>query len=92
MIPQRIVILGGSGFVGRRLLRRLADDGHDLLLLSRNLGAHEDRLLPPGVRAGSQGLRVRPLCLASLTPFSASSGVLVLPKITRPACRKRRTV
>ena len=50
MIPQRIVILGGSGFVGRRLLRRLADDGHALLLLSRNLGAHEDRLLPPGVR------------------------------------------
>lgn len=50
MIPQRIVVLGGSGFVGRRLLRRLADDGHQLLLLSRNLGAHEDRLLPPGVR------------------------------------------
>jgi NADH dehydrogenase len=50
MIPQRIVVLGGSGFVGRRLLRRLADDGHSLLLLSRNLGAHEDRLLPPGVR------------------------------------------
>ena len=50
MIPQRLVVLGGSGFVGRRLLRRLADDGHDILLLSRNLGAHGDRLLPPGVR------------------------------------------
>ena len=50
MIPQRIVVLGGSGFVGRRLLRRLAEDGHSLLLLSRNLGAHDDRLLPPGVR------------------------------------------
>lgn len=49
MIPQRIVVLGGSGFVGRRLLRRLADEGHALLLLSRNLGAHEDRMLPPGV-------------------------------------------
>jgi uncharacterized protein YbjT (DUF2867 family) len=50
MIVQRIVVLGGSGFVGRRLLRRLAEDGHDILLLSRNLGAHGDRLLPPGVR------------------------------------------
>ena len=50
MIPQRIVVLGGSGFVGRRLLRRLAEDGHSLLLLSRNLGAHDDRLLPRGVR------------------------------------------
>jgi uncharacterized protein YbjT (DUF2867 family) len=49
MISQRIVVLGGTGFVGRRLLRRLAVDGHDLLLLSRNLGAHLDRLLPPDV-------------------------------------------
>ena len=50
MISQRIVVLGGSGFVGRHLLRRLAADGHDLLLVSRNLGAHAERLLPPGVR------------------------------------------
>jgi len=49
MIPQRLVILGGTGFVGHALLPRLCRDGHEVLLLSRNLGQHYDRLLPPGV-------------------------------------------
>ena len=49
MIPQRLVILGGSGFVGHALLPRLCRDGHQVVLLSRNLGQHYDRLLPPGV-------------------------------------------
>ena len=49
MIKHDIVVLGGSGFVGHRLLRRLAEDGHRIVLLSRNLAAHADRLLPPDV-------------------------------------------
>ena len=49
MTPLRLVVLGGSGFIGRHLLRRLAEGGDEVLLLSRNLGAHDDRLLPPGV-------------------------------------------
>lgn len=36
MKPQRIVILGGTGFVGHSLVARLTADGHDILLLSRN--------------------------------------------------------
>jgi len=36
MKPQRLVILGGTGFVGGSLVPRLAADGHSLLLLSRN--------------------------------------------------------
>jgi NADH dehydrogenase len=50
MSPMRIVVLGGSGFVGRHLLLRLLRDGHELTLLSRNLAAHAERLLPPDVR------------------------------------------
>lgn len=49
MIPLKIVVLGGTGFVGRLLVKRLAAEGHQLLLLSRNLAAHYDRLLPPAV-------------------------------------------
>src|SRR3954471_14615238 len=48
-------------------------------------------LEPPGVCAGFQGLLTRPNALESETPFSASSGRLVLPKITKPASRYRLT-
>ena len=49
MTPLKIVVLGGTGFIGRHLVARLAADGHAVTLLSRNLGPHYDRLLPPGV-------------------------------------------
>jgi NADH dehydrogenase len=49
MSPLRIVVLGGTGFVGRHLLPRLLRDRHGLRLLSRNLASHAERLLPPGV-------------------------------------------
>jgi uncharacterized protein YbjT (DUF2867 family) len=35
-MPQKIVILGGTGFVGRALAARLAADGHRVTVLSRN--------------------------------------------------------
>ncbi len=46
---MHLAILGGTGFVGRHLVQRLARDGHAVTLLSRNLGPHYDRLLPPGI-------------------------------------------
>ena len=49
MSPLRIVVLGGTGFVGRHLLPRLLRDRHSVRLLSRNLASHAERLLPPGV-------------------------------------------
>ncbi len=42
---MRIVILGGSGFVGTTLLRRLARDGHELLVLTRNRSRHRELAL-----------------------------------------------
>lgn len=47
---MKIAILGGTGFVGRALLARLAAEGHALTVLSRNPHAHLDRLLPPGTQ------------------------------------------
>jgi len=49
MTELNIIVLGGSGFVGRLLIKRLAAEGHRLTVLSRNLAPHADRLLPPGV-------------------------------------------
>ena len=49
MTELKIIVLGGTGFVGRLLVKRLAAEGHQLTLLSRNLASHFDRLLPPRV-------------------------------------------
>jgi uncharacterized protein (TIGR01777 family) len=45
----KIVISGASGFVGRRLLKTLAQGGHSLHVLSRHQGTN----LPPGVGLSS---------------------------------------
>ena len=44
---MKITLLGATGFIGRVLLDRLAREGHELTVLSRNPHAHLDRLLPP---------------------------------------------
>ena len=46
---------------------------------------------PPGVWSGCHGLRVTPNASPSVTGHRPSSGVLVLPMITAPACRSCRT-
>jgi NADH dehydrogenase len=46
---MRIVMLGGSGFVGRSLLRRLARDGHESWVLTRNRSRHRELTLEVGV-------------------------------------------
>jgi NADH dehydrogenase len=46
---MRLVVLGGTGFIGRPLVARLLREGHAVRVLSRNLGAHAERLLAPGM-------------------------------------------
>ena len=48
-------------------------------------------LEPPGVRSVFQGLRVIPNAGPSVEPMIASSGRLVLPRMTAPAERSRAT-
>jgi hypothetical protein len=48
-------------------------------------------LEPPGVRDAAQGLRHAPLSTDSVTGSVPNSGVFVLPRITNPASRRRRT-
>jgi len=47
--PQRIVVLGGSGFVGRSLIARLARAGHTLIIPTRHPAQHRDLLVNPGL-------------------------------------------
>lgn len=49
MKPRRIVVFGGTGFVGRRLIPRLLEDGHDLVVPSRNRTRQRELYVLPGV-------------------------------------------
>lgn len=46
---MQIVILGGTGFVGRHLVARLVGEGHRVTVLSRNRSQNRDLLVLPDV-------------------------------------------
>jgi hypothetical protein len=46
---------------------------------------------PPDVRSRSHGLRVGPLRRGSVVGRIPNSGMFVVPTITKPASRRRRT-
>jgi NADH dehydrogenase len=49
MKPQKIVVLGGTGFVGSHLVPRLHADGHSITVLSRNREKHRELGVLPRV-------------------------------------------
>ncbi|HTT07961.1 MAG TPA: complex I NDUFA9 subunit family protein [Gammaproteobacteria bacterium] len=50
MHTHQIALLGGTGFVGRHLISRLARDGHRLKVLTRRREKHRDLLVIPTLR------------------------------------------
>jgi len=65
MSKYSICILGGSGFVGHNLVSRLAQDGHRLVLPSRNRERNRDLLVLPAVSEITADIH-DPLVLESL--------------------------
>jgi len=49
MRPLSIVVLGGTGFLGTRLVARLIKDGHQVAVLSRDSEQHKHLLVLPGL-------------------------------------------
>jgi uncharacterized protein YbjT (DUF2867 family) len=49
MRPVSICVLGGTGFVGSHLVSRLARDGHQVRVLTRNRDRHRELLVLPGL-------------------------------------------
>jgi uncharacterized protein YbjT (DUF2867 family) len=47
--PQSIVVLGGTGFLGTRLVARLIKEGHRVTVLSRDREQHKHLLVLPGL-------------------------------------------
>ena len=50
MTPRRIVVFGGTGFVGRRLVPRLAQAGYEVIVPSRNRTRQRELYVLPGVQ------------------------------------------
>ena len=50
MAMRKLCILGGTGFVGRRLAARLSEAEHDILILTRHAARHRDLLVLPTAR------------------------------------------
>ncbi len=50
MTLHKICLLGGTGFVGKRLAARLSGAGHDVVILTRRAVRHRDLLVLPTAR------------------------------------------
>jgi NADH dehydrogenase len=50
MTLHKICLLGGTGFVGKRLAARLSAAGHDIVILTRRAVRHRDLLVLPTAR------------------------------------------
>jgi dTDP-L-rhamnose 4-epimerase len=57
-VAERIVVSGGAGFIGSRLVRRLLDAGHDVAVLDSLVPAvHGEGAEPPPAIAGARFLK-----------------------------------
>ncbi|MHB1194700.1 MAG: NAD-dependent epimerase/dehydratase family protein [Longimicrobiales bacterium] len=57
-MSERIVVSGGAGFIGSRLVRRLLDAGHDVAVLDSLVPAvHGEGAAPPAAVAGARFLK-----------------------------------
>jgi NADH dehydrogenase len=73
MTIHTIAILGGSGFVGSHLCARLARDGHNLRVLTRNYERHRDLLVLPNLDI----VEINPHDQTGLIPALAGCDVVI---------------
>jgi uncharacterized protein YbjT (DUF2867 family) len=45
-VPQRILVLGASGYIGQHLIQALSQQGHEILAVARHLTRLQKQQLP----------------------------------------------
>ena len=78
-MPERVLVIGGTGFVGSRVVRRLAGAGHDLAVVHRS---------PAVLPAGARSVRLdRTDLTAESAPFEPDVILDVVPYVEADARR-----
>lgn len=72
MKPKKIVVLGGTGFVGSQIVPRLQRDGHSIKVLSRNREQHRALGVLPHVRVVNADVHDRAALTNHLTDADAT--------------------
>ena len=91
-MTRTALVTGAGGGIGSATVARLVADG--VHVIATDLGERAAALPPeepPGVCSADHGLRVCPNAGPLVNGHWPSSQVLVLPTITAPAARSRRT-
>ncbi|MEO7326437.1 MAG: complex I NDUFA9 subunit family protein [Dokdonella sp.] len=76
MKPQKIVVLGGTGFVGSHLVPRLHADGHTITVLSRNRDKHRELGVLPRVMVLNADVHDRCTLAGHLTGADAAINLI----------------
>lgn len=71
MTGMRVVVLGGTGFVGRQLVARLVRHGHQVTVLSRNREMKRDLRVLPSVTLRTLDVHDRQLLASAFTGADA---------------------
>lgn len=69
-MPQRILVLGASGYIGQHLVRALSAQGHQILAAARRIERLENSnwLTSVVIKSISTGRIICPRCSARSTP------------------------
>src|SRR5262245_7028828 len=75
-VIMRILLIGGTGFIGLRVLRHLHDEGHELMVFHRG---QMENLLPPAIRQVLGDRRALRSFVTAFREFSPQVALDVIP-------------
>jgi nucleoside-diphosphate-sugar epimerase len=86
---MRVLLIGGTGFIGVRVLRRLHDEGHELMVFHRGQTEYP---LPPAIRQVLGDRRALPSFVTTFRHFSPQVVLDVIPYSEQDALELMQTL